>query len=573
MINQELAKIFKEMAEYLLMDDVPFKPQAYERAAMNLEMFDGDLERIYKEGGGKALLAIPSVGKGIADKIIEYIETGHVDEYEKMRKAAPVNLSELRSVEGLGPKHIRFLYEKLGIRNVKDLEKAARAKKIRALPGFGEKSEEKILKSIGFFKKRSDGRTLLGTAAPFVRLLEKRLANLREVEQLVVAGSIRRRKETIGDIDILIISREPERVMDFFVKMPEVVAILGQGKTKSSVKTAMGLNIDLRVLPQKSYGAGLLYFTGSKKHNVILREVAIERGYKLSEYGLFKGTRQLPAETEEDIYKTLGLDYIEPELRENTGEVDLAQRHKLPRLVGYGDLQGDLQVQTEWTDGKHSIDVMAKAALERGLAYIAITDHTKHLAMTGGLDEKKIVRQWKEIDLVNKKYAGKIKILKGTECDILKDGSLDLPDSILSQLDVVGASIHSYFKLTRKEQTERILRALQSPYVDIIFHPTGRVIGRRDPYEIDIDRVIDAAKKTGTILEANAYPDRLDLKDEHIRKCIDAGVKIAINSDAHSSAHFDLLEYGIAQARRGWATKNDVINAWPLAKMAAMLKK
>ncbi|MBI4159684.1 DNA polymerase/3'-5' exonuclease PolX [Candidatus Wolfebacteria bacterium] len=572
MINHALAKIFREMAEYLLMDDVPFKPQAYERAAANIEMADYDLEGVYKEYGAKGLWEIPGIGKGIADKIVEYIETGRVSDYEAMKKKTPVNLTELRGVEGLGPKHTKFLYQELGIRNVSELEKAAKAHKIRDLPGFGEKSEEKILKSIGFFKKRSDGRMLLGTAMPFVRLLEKRLGALRGVDKLVVAGSVRRRRETIGDIDILIISKDPQPVMDFFVTMPEVAAILGRGKTKSSVKTSARLNVDLRVLPPKAYGAGLNYFTGSKEHNVALRELAIKKGYKLSEWGLFRGKRQIEAYTEEAVYKALGLHYIEPELRENTGEIEAALGDKLPRLVGYDDLEGDLQTQTDWTDGKNSIDAMAKAALAAGLTYIAITDHTKRLAMTGGLDEKKIVRQWKEIDVVSKKYARKIRILKGSECDILKDGSLDLPDDILAKLDVVGASVHSHFNLSKKEQTERIGRAMRNPHVDIIFHPTGRVIGRRDPYELDIDDIIKTAKETGTILEVNASPERLDLKDEHVRKCVESGIKIAINSDAHSVAHFDFLEYGIAQARRGWAKRDDVINARPPSEMLECLK-
>lgn len=366
--------------------------------------------------------------------------------------------------------------------------------------------------------------------------------------------------------------------MKHFTKMPEVVRVFAEGETKSSVKLRSGLNVDLRVVPPASYGAALNYFTGSKDHNVALRQLALKKGYTLNEYGLFRATRDkrhgksVAGETEESIYKALGLDYIEPEMRENTGEIAAARNHTLPKLIGYGDLQGDLQVQTDWTDGSDSIETMAKAAMKQGLKYIAITDHTKRLAMTHGLDEKRILKQMAEIDHVNKTFAGKIKILKGTECDILKDGTLDLPDAVLAKLDVVGVSVHSLFNLLRAEQTKRIIRAMENKNADILFHPTGRVINRREAYDVDMDVLIAAAKRTKTIMEIDAYPDRLDLKDEYIRKCVEAGVKMSIDSDAHAPAHFPYLEYGIAQARRGWAEKKDIINAWPVEKMLAFLK-
>ncbi len=369
--------------------------------------------------------------------------------------------------------------------------------------------------------------------------------------------------------------------------MPEVARVYAKGATKSAIKLKSGLDVDLRVVPKESYGSALNYFTGSKDHNVALREMALKKGYKLNEYGLFsaqggsasggKGKwRQIAGRTEEELYKTLGLNYIEPEMRENTGEIELSRENRLPELIGYGDLKGDLQIQSDWTDGTNSIEEMARAAIVAGLEYIAITDHTKRLAMTGGLDEKKIRAQWKEIDKVNKKLqvsGCQFRVLKGTECDILKDGSMDLSDEILSKLDVVGASVHSYFGLSRKDQTERIKRAMENKNVDIVFHPTGRILNKRDPYEVDIDEIIKTAKRTGTILEIDAYPDRLDLKDEHIKKCVEAGVKMAIDSDAHSYMHLSYLEYGIAQARRGSATQDDIINAWPLEKMLKMLKK
>ena len=394
-------------------------------------------------------------------------------------------------------------------------------------------------------------------------------------KNVVIAGSFRRKKETVGDLDILVISKENGKVMDFFVSMPEVQSVIGKGKTKSSVKLSSGINVDLRVVEEKSYGAALNYFTGSKDHNVALRRIAIEKGCKLSEYGLFRNEKMIAGKTEEELYKALGLPYIEPELREMAGELEAARKGILPHLVGYNDLKGDLQVQTSWTDGNHSIEEMARAAQKINLQYIAITDHTKYLAFTGGLNEKKVLRQMAEIDAINeklKKEGLKFTILKGTECDIHKDGSLDLQDSTLERLDVVGASVHSYFKLPRSEQTERLKKAMQNPHVDIMFHPTGREIQKREPIDLDMDDIIKTAKDTRTALEINAFPDRLDLKDEHIKMAIKAGVKLCINSDAHHTSHFRFLEFGIAQARRGWAEKKDIINTLPLRDFQKALK-
>jgi len=455
------------------------------------------------------------------------------------------------------------------------------------------------LKGIGF-ARGAGVRFVAGLMMPQIREIEARLAGVAGVTKVTVAGSARRRKETIGDIDILAVSSKPAVIMDEFVtKTPGIMTVIANGPTKSSIKIKPGINIDLRVVPAESYGAALNYFTGSKEHNVVIRARANKLGLTLNEYGLFKikagstkkgaeqeGTR-VASRSEEDIYKALKMAYPEPELRENTGEVEAAVREfekkasgaatsktgGLPKLIGYNDLQGDLQVQTNWTDGEGSIEAMARAALACGLKYIVITDHTKRLAMTHGLDEKRICEQWKEIAAVNKKLGGKIKILKGTECDILKDGSLDLDDETLAQLDVVGVSVHSFFTLPRAEQTARVKRAMENPNVDIFFHPTGRLVNRRPPYDIDIDEIITTAKRTSTILEIDALPERSDLKDEYIRKCVEAGVKMSIDSDAHAAAHFAFLECGIAQARRGWAERADIINAWPLEKMLGFLKK
>jgi DNA polymerase (family 10) len=591
--NANIAEVLYEIGEYLEMQDIPFKPRAYEKAAQAIEGLEETASEIYKKGGIKALEEIPGVGVSIAEKIEELLKTGHSKYYEGLKKKTPVNLEEFKAIEGLGPKSIKKLYRELGVKNLETLEKAARAGKIAKLAGFGKKSEEKILKGIEFVKK-SGGRFVLGFIMPEIRMVESRLRKLPNVEKLVVAGSVRRKKETIGDADILIISGKPKAIMEYFVNMPEVVQVHAHGETKSSVKMKSGLDVDVRIVQKESYGAALDYFTGSKDHNVALRQIAIKKGYKLNEYGLFSAVGGKNAElrgsgrgitrneiriagnSEEEIYKKLGMDYIEPEMRENTGEIELARAHKLPRLMGYGELLGDLQVQTNWTDGSDSIESMARAAAAAGLKYIAITDHTKRLAMTHGLDEKRILKQMAEIDRVNKRLkvkGEKFRILKGSECDILKDGALDLPDNILAKLDVVGAAVHSHFNLPKAEQTERIKKAVSSPHVDILFHPTGRIINRREPYEVDMDELVKTAKKTGTIMEIDAYPDRLDLKDDHVRECVRAGVKMAVDSDAHSSAHFAYLEYGIAQARRGWAEKKDIINAWPLEKMLKMIKK
>ena len=571
--NREIAKIFYEISGYLEMQGVAFKPRAYEKVAEVIQGLEQDVRMIYGKGGIKALEQIPGVGVSIAEKIEELLKTGRLKYYQDLKKKVPVDRCSFAGIEGLGPKSIFKLYKKLGIRDLNDLEKAVKAGRIRKLEGFGEKSEQNILKGIEFVRK-SGGRFVLGFIMPEIREIESRLEKLKEVQKIVVAGSVRRRKETIGDCDILIISTKPEPVMDYFVAMPEVARVTAHGETKSAVKLKSGLDVDVRIVPEKSYGAALNYFTGSKDHNVALREMALKKGYKLNEYGLFRGSRQIAGKSEQEIYKALGLDYIEPEMRENTGEIELAKNHKLPKLINYKELKGDLQTQSNWTDGADSIEELAEAAIAAGLEYIAITDHTKRLAMTGGLDEKRIIEQGKEIDRINKKLqAPGFRILKGTECDILKDGSLDLPDKILEKLDIVGVSVHSHFNLSRKDQTERLKRAIENPNVDILFHPTGRIINRREPYNVDIDEVIRVAKRTATVLEIDAYPDRLDFKDEHIKKCIEAGVKLSIDSDAHSVTHLPYLEYGLAQARRGWATRDDIINAWPLEKMLKFLKK
>ncbi len=571
MRNTELAQIFREIALYLEMQDEPFKPRAYEKVAYSLEALEEPVMEVYKRGGVKSLREIPGVGQAIAEKIEEIIRTGKLRYYEELKREVPVDVRGLTAIEGVGPKSVKVLYEKLGVKEVSDLEQIARAGKIRNLPHFGEKMEQKILKGIEFLKQGS-GRFPLGSVLPLITEIETRLRGLAEVSDVVVAGSMRRRKETVGDADILAISQRPEKVMDFFVSMPEVMHVHGKGQTKTMIKLKNGMDVDLRVVPRESFGAALSYFTGSKDHNVALRRIAQEKGLKLNEYGLFRGSKRVAGKTEEEIYKALGLSFIPPEIRENQGEIEAARKGALPDLVGYRDLRGDLQTQTTWTDGANSIEEMVEEAKRLGLEYIAITDHTKGLAMTGGSDEEKLLKQMAAIDKINRSLRG-ITVLKGAEVNINKDGTLDIKDEVLDQLDVVGVAVHSHFNLPRREMTDRIVKAMRNPHADILFHPTGRVIQKREPYDVDMDVIIRTAKETDTALEIDAYPDRLDLKDEHIRKAVEAGVRLVIDSDAHSVNHIRFLEFGVAQARRGWAEKKDVINTRPLKEFLRCLKQ
>ncbi len=578
MINKEIARIFGEMSEYLEMQEESFRSKAYARVSRTMEEIQEDVAQIYERGGKKEIENLPGVGKSIAEKIEEYIKTGRIAYFEELKQKEPIDISSLTAVEGLGPKKIKKLYNELGIKTLDELEVAAKEGRISKLADFGDKTEQNIIKGIQFLKQ-SGGRLLLGTAYILVEEIITKLKQYKGVKQVDVAGSARRMKETIGDIDILAMIEKPEdasAVMESFVSLPEVINIYSKGATKSSVRLKEGIDVDLRILPQKSYGAGLIYFTGSKDHNIEIRKIAAKQGLKLNEYGLFRGRKQVAGDSEEQIYKYLGLQFIPPEMRENTGEIKEAIDNKLPRLIKEEDIMGDLQIQTKWTDGEHAIMDYAEAAIKKGWQYILITDHSKRLAMVGGLDEKRLREQGKEIDEVNKILADKghvFKVLKGIECDILKDGELDLADDALAELDIVGVAVHSYLNLPVALQTERILKAMENRYINIIFHPTARIINQRRAMELQMDLVIEAALKSKTALEINAYPDRLDLKDEYIRKCVDKGVRLVINSDAHSVRHMDYLKLGVAQARRGWAKREDVANAWPIDKLFEKLKK
>ena len=591
MTNSEIAKILYEISEYLEMEDIPFKPRAYEKAGIVIESLEENISEIYKKEGLKGLEKIPSIGKGIGEIIKDLIKTNKSKYYERLKKKTPVKLGELTAVEEVGPKTIKKLYKNLGIKNLKDLEKAAKAGKIRKLKDFGEKTEQNILQGIEFLRKNK-GRFALGFILPDIRKIKQRIREFPGVKKAVAAGSIRRMKETIGDGDLLVTVSNPKaakKVSEFFINMPEVIHVYTHGPTKSSVRLRNNMDFDLRVVPEESFGAALQYFTGSKAHNIALRKIAMKKGLKLNEYGLFENKKlkikdkkhKLNIKNEEDIYRALGLQRIPPEMREDTGEIEAALRGAqgkpagLPKLIGYNDLKGDLQMHTTWSDGANSIEEMVKEAMKLGLEYIAITDHTKSLPITGGLDEKSLLKHGKEIDKINKKFKMKglkFRILKGAEVEILKDGRLDIKDEVLKKLDVVGIAVHSNFKMPKKQMTERIIRAMKNPNADILFHPTGRLINQRPPYQLDMEKIIRVAKETKTVLEINARPNRLDLKDEYIRMAVKAGVKLSIDSDAHSVTHLHYLEFGIAQARRGWATKNDIVNAWPLEKFLKFLK-
>lgn len=584
MKNQEIAKILYEIAEYLEIEGVAFKPQAYRKAGLGLETFDRDVEDLYKEEGFKGLKKIPGVGESISQKIEEYLRTGIIKYYEDFKKKIPASVEALTAVEGVGPRKVKIIYEELGIKNLDELEKAAEEGKIRKLPGFGEKTEKNILEGIAFLK-REKGRFLLGEILPTAKEIFARLKESKEVEDLSMAGSVRRRKDTIGDLDFLAISENPEKVMDIFVSMPGVIRVWGKGATKTSVRMSQGFDMDIRVIPRKSYGSALQYFTGSKDHNIHLRKIAIEKGLKLNEYGVFKGQKMVSGEYEEEVYKVLGLSCMAPELRENTGEIEAAIRdaqgkpNGLPKLIGYKDVKGDLHYHSRWQESDGTpIEEAALAARDFGYEYIGISEHTKTLKIEHGIDEKQLLHHISEIEKINSRLSqvshgkAKFRVLSGCESNIMQDGSIDIDDKVLSKLDYVIAGVHSHFKMPLEKMTERIIKAMENPHVDIISHPTGRLIKKREEYQIDVEKILEAARETKTALEINSYPERLDLKDVYIKRAKEEGVKMVINTDSHNPSQLHYIEYGISQARRGWAEKEDIINCWPVEKLLKFLK-
>ena len=571
MRNSELARAFRDIAAYLDMEDVPFKPRAYEKAAQAIEATDRPLAELHRAGGEKALGDIPGIGRSMAGRLGELLTTGRCALLEEYRSRMPVDIAALTAIEGIGPKAVKVLFERLNVRTPAELEAAARDGKIRALPSFGERSEQRILKGLAFMEQ-SGQRRPLAVVRRVVEGIAARLRTVPGIERVEIAGSIRRRRESVGDADVLAVTRRPAVAIAAFAELPGVARVLARGESKCSVQLESGLQVDLRVVPAASLGAALLYFTGSKAHNVVLRQIAIKQKLKLNEYGLFSGTRSVAGKTEAQIYERLVLAYIPPELREDQGEIAAAREGRLPKLLEPGDHRGDLQTQTDWTDGADSIADMARAAQAAGLEYIAITDHTVSLAMVRGSDEAKLRRQMREIERINPTLEG-FRLLAGAEVNIDRDGNLDIDDETLAALDVVGIAVHSHFSLPRAEMTARIVRAMRNPNADILFHPTGRRIGKRQAYDVDMDAVIAAARETGTILELDAYPERLDLRDEHVRRAIAAGVPIVVDSDAHSVDHLAFpRDHGVDQARRGWATAADVLNTRPVDEFLAALK-
>ncbi len=551
--------------------NVQFRARAYYRAADTIASLPENVTDIYDKYGVNGLLELPSVGKAIASKIEEYLKRGKMHHLEELKAKVPIDIDELYGIEGIGPKTIRMFYDKLHIKNLADLEKAATEGKLKTLPGFTEKKELDIFKQIEFFK-RGKGRLIIGEVYPLVKQIEERLQHIAGVKNAAAAGSIRRMKETIGDIDYLVAASDPERVIDFFVKMPEVQEVLGRGQAKAFVKLASGIDADLLVVPEESWGSALQYFTGSKEHSVQLRKIAISKGLRLNEWGVFKGDKRIAGTTEEEVYKILGLQWIPPEVRENAGEIELGRQGKVPKLVEYGSLKGDLQVHSENSDGTATIEEMARGAKAFGLDYIAITDHTKSLKLAGGLEEQELLEQADRISQLNDKLREKFRILSSAEVNIMKDGSLDIPNTVLDKLDIVGAAIHSHFNLPIETQTERLIKAAKNPSVDILFHPTGRLINKRAGYPVDVEKVIEVSKDTNTVLEIDAHYDRLDLKDEYVRMAVRKGVKLVIDSDAHHPIHYSFLTFGVAQARRGWAIQSDILNTLPADKLLNALK-
>ncbi|MEK6984578.1 MAG: DNA polymerase/3'-5' exonuclease PolX [Nanoarchaeota archaeon] len=570
MKNLEVSELLSTIADYLEFVNEPFKVRAYRKAALVIGGLSEDVEQVWKE---KRLTELPGIGEGIAKKIDDFLNNGKSKYLEELRKKTPVDMEQLGAIEGIGPKTILKLYNELKVKNVANLENAAKLGKIQKIKGLGPIVEQNILKSIEFARK-SGKRVPLGFALRSAEEVVEMLKSVKEIQRVSIGGSTRRMKETIGDIDVLATSKDPGKIIDFFVRMPSVADVLAKGDTKSSVRLKEGIQVDLRVVEDEIFGAALLYFTGSKEHNINLRRIAIEKGLKLSEYGLFsnKTYKRVAGRTEEEVYKKLGLDYIEPEMREEEGEIELAQHHMLPKLIGYNDIKGDLQMHTKWSDGSNTIEEMALAAKNLGHEYICITDHTGKLAIANALDEKRIAEQRKEVKKIDKKLNG-ISILHGVEVNITDDGSLDMPDKVLKELDIVVASIHSGFKNSKEKITKRMVKAMENTNVDIIAHPTGRLISKRESYEIDLGSVFDAAKRTGTVMEINSYPERMDLRDVHVKAAIKAGVKLVISTDAHNTDQLHFIKLGIGTARRGWATKEHVINTKSLKGMLRALKK
>ena len=563
-VNAKVSEVLYEIGEILTIKGDRFRSRAFNMAAQRVVALTESIDKVRERG---ELQEIPGVGKSIAGIIEEVLDTGGSRQLEELRESLPKGVRELMELEGVGPKTAMRLQRELGIVSIDDLEAAAKAQRIRGLKGFGEKTEENLLRAIEEHRMMQ-GRFLLGAVLPVIDEIILYMSESDAALEVEVAGSARRRRETVGDIDLLVASKEPEEVVERFVSMPPVIRVLSEGVTKSTVVLEKNLQVDLRVLPPEDYGAALQYFTGSKDHNVKLRTISVKMGYKLNEYGLFdrETNERVAGETEEGIYETLGMAWMEPELRENRGEIEAARGGRLPKLVSLDEIRGDLHVHTKWSDGAATLAEMARAAKDLGREYIAICDHSKSLAIARGLDEGRLREQMAEIDGLNEELEG-FTVLKGFECDIKADGSLDLPDSVLKDLDFLVASVHSGFRSDEREMTERVIRAIHNDHVSAIGHPTGRLIQRRNPYAVNLEEVFEAAASQGVMMEINAFPDRLDLGDVNSRAAMERGVMMAISTDAHSPGQLDFLHMGVSVARRGWLEAKDVANTLSLKEL------
>jgi DNA polymerase (family 10) len=563
MKNKELADLFNRMADILeFKDENPFKISAYRKAARIIGDLTQDIEEIAES---RKLKDVPGIGEGMAQKIVEYLKTGKVSKFEEVRKGVSDELIAIMDIPGMGPKTLSMIHKKKGISSLSQFEKAVEDGSLIGLPGIGEKKVENIKRGIQLLKQ-SKGRMNLGIAFPIAKRIVETLREKSGSRKIEWAGSLRRMRENIGDIDILATGPDKEKIIHTFTHLPEVKEVLASGETKASVIVEGGIQIDLRVVEEDSYGAALQYFTGSKGHNIHLRGIAKTKGIKINEYGVFKGEKKIGGKEEEDVYRVLGMNWIEPELREDRGEIEAAREARLPKLVKEPDVKGDLHVHSNWSDGTSLIEEIARAAQKRGYQFVAICDHSKSLKITHGLDESRLVKQIEEIDRINENLKG-FQILKGTEVDILNDGRLDLSEKVLEKLDLVVAAVHSGFKQEKEKMTKRIVRALENPLVHILAHPSGRLLGTRDPYEVEIDEVMETAMRCGKALEINAYFERLDLDDIHCRKAKEMGVLLAIGTDSHHLDQMWMMSLGISVARRGWLESKDVLNTLTLKEI------
>jgi DNA polymerase (family 10) len=574
MDNKEISDIFEVIAQMLGLDPRPttgFEVRAYQKAALTIATLQRGLDEIYEQHGIKGLMELPGIGEGLARKIEEYIKTGKIRKYEELKKRYPIDFKTITKIEGMGAKKAFALYRELGVKNIEDLKKAAKQHKIRALGGFGEKSENTILSGLELIDK-SKGRMLLGEGLPVAERIVSQLEGSGLAEKVMIAGSARRMRETVGDIDILVLSSRADEVMDRFTTLPEVSDIIAKGPTKSTVMLNIGIPCDIRVIAPESFGAAIQYFTGSKDHNVQVRTIAIGKKYKLNEYGLFgRNKKIMPTKDEEGIYAKLDMQWMPPEMREARGEVKLAQAHNIPKIIELDDIKGDMHTHTVETDGYNTIEEMAAAATGLGREYIATTNHTKSLQIAKGMNERQFGAYFRKVDSLNKKHEERIRIIKGAEVDILKDGTLDLARESLESMECVVAAVHSNMKMEKKAMTGRIVKALDSGLVHILAHPTGREVLGRPAYEMDIEKVLEAAERNGVALEINSQPNRLDLSDTNIMTASKYRVMFSIDTDAHSAQSLTLMRYGIGMARRGWLTKERVINTFDAKRILGWL--